>query len=175
MTFRGRNLSVDWGHLIILLLIGGATSWYIMDARSVSTDTNNLLLIQPLALATLILIAVVVPQCFHYVDPLADDAGPADDGQPKEVKPSDLMQAKLPTERADVIKMLSMGGLLGLFVFSLQPLGFDIAILLFSGIGMAICGERRPLPLIVFPVIVTLITVYGFKALMPYPMITTLL
>lgn len=175
MTFRGRNVSVDWGHLIVLLLIGGATSWYIMDARSVSTDTNNLLLIQPLAVVVLILIAVIVPQCFHYADPAAGTVDPAAADKAKDVKPADLMQIALPTERAAVLKMISMGGLLGLFVFSLQPLGFDIAIVLFCAIGMAICGERRPLPLIAFPVIVTLVTVYGFKALMPYPMITTIL
>ena len=171
MTFRGRSVTIDWGHLIVLALIAGATLWYILDARSVSTDTNNLLLIQPLSVATLILCAVVLPQCFRF----ADHGEMPEPEQKREVKPADLMQAKLPTERVEVIKMLVFGALLGLFVFSLTRIGFDIAILLFCAIGMAICGERRPLPLIAFPLAVTLITVYGFKALMPYPMVTTLL
>lgn len=171
MTVKGRRLTIDWGHLTVLALIAGATLWYILDARSVSTDLNNLLLIQPLSIATLILCAVVVLQCFRF----ADDAEEAEPAEKKEVQPADLMQVKLPTERIEVIKMLSMGAMLGLFVFSLTTIGFDVGIFLFCIIGMAICGERRPLPLIGFPLAVTLVTVYGFKALMPYPMVTTIL
>ena len=93
----------------------------------------------------------------------------------KEVKASDLMQPKLPTEKVEVIKMLTFAALLGIFVFSLQVVGFDVAMFIFCLIGMAICGERRPLPLVIFPLIVTLVVIYGFRALMPYPMITTIL
>ncbi len=172
MSVKGRRLSIDWGHLIVLALIAGATLWYILDARAVSTDTNNLLLIQPLSIATLILCAVIVPQCFRYADDARSDDEPV---TTTEVKASALMQPKLPTEKVEVVKMLAFAALLGVFVFSLQVVGFDVAMFVFCVIGMAICGERRPLPLIVFPLIVTLVVIYGFRALMPYPMITTIL
>jgi hypothetical protein len=172
MSVKGRRLSIDWGHLVVLALIAGATLWYILDARAVSTDTNNLLLIQPLSIAALILCAVIVPQCFRYDDDMRADEEPVTS---KEVKASDLMQPKLPTEKVEVIKMLTFAALLGVFVFSLQVVGFDVAMFVFCVIGMAICGERRPLPLILFPLIVTLVVIYGFRALMPYPMITTIL
>jgi hypothetical protein len=71
--------------------------------------------------------------------------------------------------------MLILGAALGIFVFSLAYVGFDVAIFLFSATAMAICGERRPLHLIAFPAAVTLFTVYGFKALMSYPMLTLIL
>ena len=64
---------------------------------------------------------------------------------------------------------------LGLFVFSLNILGFDIAIWLFALATMLICGERRPIPLALYPVGVALVAVYGFRALMPYPMVTAIL
>ena len=177
MNFRGRTVSVDWGHLIVLLLIAAATGWYLLDARSVSTAANNLLLIQPLSIIALILVLVILPQCFRVAEQHADGATPVHETvrAREETKASDLMQPKLPTERVEVIKLLMLAGLLGLFVFLLKPLGFDVAIFLFSAAGMAICGERRPLPLIAFPVIVTLVVVMGFKALMPYPMPTTIL
>jgi hypothetical protein len=40
---------------------------------------------------------------------------------------------------------------------------------------MLVCGERRPIPLVIYPLAVALVAVYGFRALMPYPMVTTLL
>ena len=49
MTFRGRRIEVDWGHLAVLCLIAGSTAWYLMDARAVSLDAHNLLLVEPLA------------------------------------------------------------------------------------------------------------------------------
>lgn len=172
MHFQGRKVKVDWGHLIVLILIAGATAWYLLDARAVSLKLNNLLLIQPLSIAALILCAVIVPQCFHF----ADEAEVGKEIRTGEnIDAADLMQPKLPTERREVIKMLSMGALLGLFVFSLPVLGFDAAIFLFCAIGMMICGERRPVPLILFPAAITVLMVYGFKALMPYPMPTAIL
>ena len=60
-------------------------------------------------------------------------------------------------------------------MFTLDVVGFDVGIYLFALATMAICGERRPIPLAVYPVCVALVTVYGFRALMPYPMVTTIL
>ena len=53
--------------------------------------------------------------------------------------------------------------------------GFDIGILLFCAAVMWICGERRALLLIAYPVVVTLVVVLGFRAILPFPMPTLLL
>lgn len=179
MNSQDSRVEIDWGHIIVLAMIAGATLWYIFDARAVSTDTNNLLLIQPLSIVTLLLCAFVLRQCVRRVsdhpeapaiDPTAPVKVDADD-----VNATNMVQPALPTDRVEVIKMLAFAALLGGFVFAMQPLGFDVAMFLFCLIGMAICGERRPLPLIAFPLIVTFVIIYGFRALMPYPMPTTIL
>lgn len=174
-----RRLSVDWGHLIVLGLIAGATIWYNIDARSVSLDLNNLLLLQPVAIVTLVLCLFIVPQCFRYVDDTSETsaADKAADPVPGAAIPDVDAIVTMPTaqsEGRDLLKMLAMGGLLGIYVFSLGMVGFDVATFLFMVASMLLCGERRPLALIAFPTILTFVTIYGFKALMPYPMPTLL-
>jgi hypothetical protein len=166
MQFRGHRYSVDWGHLVFLTAMAAAVLWYLIDARSVSLRLNNLLLVQPLALIALALYLTILPQCFRRAD--APDAP----GPPAEEDP---LAPTLPTETKALIKIGILGVALGLFVFSLNVVGFDVAIWLFALVTMAVCGERRPIPLIVYPLAVTCITVYGFRALMPYPMVTAIL
>jgi hypothetical protein len=167
MRLLGRRYIVDWGHLVFVTLIAAAVLWYLLDARAVSLRLNNLLLVQPLALVTLALYLMIVPQCFRRADaePAAAPAPAADDP----------LAPALPTETKALIRIGILGAALGLFVFSLNVVGFDIAIFLFAVATMAICGERRPVPLVVYPLAVTFIVVYGFRALMPYPMVTTIL
>ena len=64
---------------------------------------------------------------------------------------------------------------LGLYVSLLNVIGFDVASCLFVLAVMLICGERRPIPLIVYPVIVAVVLVAGFRALLPYPMYTVVI
>jgi hypothetical protein len=166
MHIRGRRYTVDWGHLVFVTLIAAAVLWYLLDARSVSLRVNNLLLVQPLALVALALYLMIVPQCFRRADaePVA-----------KEPAVDDPLAPALPTETRALIRIGILGAALGLFVFSLNVVGFDVAIFLFAVATMAICGERRPVPLALYPLAVTLVVVYGFRALMPYPMVTAIL
>lgn len=176
---NSRRITVDWGHLIVLALIAGATLWYNIDARSVSTDLNNLLLLQPVAIVTLLLCLFVVPQCFKVTTDAKDESAAikAAETDPEKAAPDEDAIITMPTaqsEGRDLLKMLAMGGLLGIYVFSLEPVGFDVATFFFMVAAMLLCGERRPIALIAFPAILTFVTIYGFKALMPYPMPTLL-
>jgi hypothetical protein len=166
MWIRGRRYSVDWGHLIFVSLIAAAVLWYLLDARSVSLRVNNLLLVEPLALVALALYLMIIPQCFRRAD-----------AEPVMEEPAaeDPLAPALPTETRALIRIGILGAALGLFVFSLNVVGFDVAIFLFALATMAICGERRPIPLALYPLAVTLVVVYGFRALMPYPMVTAVL
>jgi hypothetical protein len=166
MRIRGHEYRVDWTHLVFITLIAAFILWYWFDARSVSLSVNNLLLVQPLAIFALLMYLLIVPQCFRRADRVAEPEAPAVD---------DPLAPALPTEGKELGRVALLGIALGLLVFSLNLLGFDIAIWLFALATMAICGERRPIPLVVYPLAVALVTVYGFRALMPYPMATTIL
>ncbi|BCJ90452.1 hypothetical protein IZ6_11870 [Terrihabitans soli] len=156
----------DYGHLAFLTFLFGYMAWFLYDAVHVSTKVNNLLLVAPTAVLGLVLALFIVPQCFKRADAAVVEEDP---------EQYDPLAPKLPTERKQVIRMLTLGAALGVFVFSMAYIGFDVAIFLFAAVTMVICGERRPLHLAGFSAIVTVVTIYGFKALMSYPMFTLLL
>jgi hypothetical protein len=165
----GQNFryEVDWGHLIFLAVIAAAASWYLFDAMSVSLNIHNLLLVAPLAVLALCLCVVIVPQCFHRQTVEAAAAG------------EDPHAARAePLRSGDKKNLLLIGAVavsLGLYVSLLNVIGFDVASCLFVLAVMLICGERRPIPLIVYPVIVAVVLVAGFRALLPYPMYTVVI
>jgi hypothetical protein len=166
MRLGRHTYRVDYGHLAFLTFLIGYIGWYLFDTISVSTKVNNVLLVAPTAVFGILMALFVVPQCLSRADKVQAVE------QPEQYDP---LAPKLPTERGQVIRMLTLGGALGVFVFSLAFIGFDVAIFLFAAVTMMICGERRTLHLAVFSGAVTLVTVYGFKALMSYPMFTLLL
>ncbi len=166
MRIRGHQYRVDWTHLVFVTLLAAWVLWYWLDARSVSLSVNNLLLLQPLSIFVLLMYLAILPQCFRRADAEAEPEAPEVD---------DPLAPKLPTEAVELIRVALLGVALGVMVFSLNLVGFDIAIWLFALATMVICGERRPVPLVVYPLAVAIVTVYGFRALMPYPMVTTVL
>ncbi|MDF2997073.1 MAG: hypothetical protein K0R27_2710 [Xanthobacteraceae bacterium] len=166
MRIGGHSYKVDYGHLVLVTGIAGAVVWYLIDARGVSTSVNNLLLVQPTAIFALLMYALIVPQCFQRetAEPLVRE--------PAEYDP---LAPQLPSERSDIIRMGLLGGALGLMVFLLDTIGFDVAIFLFTAAAMAICGERRPVRLLLYTLAVTVVAIYGFRALIPFPMFTAIL
>lgn len=166
MRIGRHRYTIDYGHLALITLIAAAVFWYLLDARSVSLSINNLLLVQPVALFALAMYLFVVPQCFHRVD--AKVVATA-------AREPDPLAPVLPTERSDIIRMTTLGAALGLLVFLVDVIGFDIGIFLFTATAMAVCGERRPFHLVAFSLAVTLAGIYGFRALIPFPMFTTIL
>lgn len=165
MRIGQHRYTIDYGHLALITLIAAAVFWYLLDTRSVSLSVNNLLLVQPVALFALAMYLFIIPQCFHRVDKETV----------KSPKEQDPLAGTIPSERSDIIRMATLGAALGLLVFLLDVIGFDIGIFLFTAAAMAVCGERRPLHLIAFSLAVTLVGVYGFRALIPFPMHTTIL
>ena len=149
--------AVDWGHLLLLLLICGIVVAYLLDARATSLRTNNLLLVQPASILALILAAIVLPQCFRR------RKGPAED----EAADDDTPAAK-ETWR-DLGKVAAMTAAFGAFALSLETVGFDVATFIFVALGIYICGERRLWLIAVFSAVFTAAIVYGYQLLVPYP------
>lgn len=166
MRIGRQSYAIDYGHLALITLIAAAVFWYLLDARSVSLSINNLLLLQPIAVFALAMYLFIIPQCFHRIDAREAAKAPAE---------QDPLSPTLPSERADVVKMALLGLSLGLMVFLLDVVGFDVALFCFTAAAMAICGERRPLHLLLFSLVVTAVAIYGFRALIPFPMFTSIL
>jgi hypothetical protein len=167
MGDRGSRYTVDWGHLIFLTIIGGAILWYLLDAISVSLNIHNLLLVGPISVLALCLCLVIVPQCFRR-------AGEVELGS----SAPDMHGGASALHSSNVRNLLPIGGLvlaLGLCVSLLDVIGFDVATWLFVLAVMLICGERRPLPLVLYPLLVSLILISAFRALLPYPMYTVII
>ncbi|HEV2559286.1 MAG TPA: tripartite tricarboxylate transporter TctB family protein [Microvirga sp.] len=155
MQFERSRRFIDWGHLALLIALAGLASWFLLDARAASLNINNLLLVQPTVLFVLGLILLIIPQCFRAR--------------------SNADQIDAPAAKPNVVKTSAVALCLAAFVFLIDTIGFDTAMLLFVLGTMIICGERRPLPLLIYPLAVTLTLISGFKLLMPYPMTTLVL
>jgi len=142
---------VAWGQLgFVTLLAGGATA-YLIEARGVSLNPANLLLLQPTALLVLALWVVIALGCLR---PAA--TGPAESW-------------------ADFGRSAAMVAAFGIFIASMDRVGFDLAIYGFTLTGIALGGERRVLPLVLVPPLFTVAVILGFRWLIPYPFPTTLL
>jgi cytochrome b561 len=145
------RFSIDFGHLIFLIIISAWVIWYWMNARSVSTSSENLLIIQPVSIGILILAVCILPQCIRSAD------------IPDELKPEPLSTVEF---LKIVAVMLAMAGL----VYLMFTVGFDVGVLFFSAISTIICGERRPLFVGLFSIVTTLVIVKGYQQLITFPM-----
>lgn len=166
MRIGSRRYVVEWGHLLLVLGIAVVVVAYLLDARSVSLRTNNLLLVQPASLFALVLVAMVLPQCVRRADAAA--AGEADDVGDKDPSQGD-------PSRAEFARFAALAGSLALFVLAMEWIGFDVGAWLFTAVGLFICGERRPLVLLLFPIVFATLVVLGFKSIIPFPFATSVL
>lgn len=155
MTSQPRR-KVVWGHLALLAVIVATIIAYLLDARAVSTRTTNLLLVQPLSILALILAAVVLPGVFVRPD-------------------SDETKEREGETRADLGRYVALIAALGFLAFSLEAIGFDIATFVFMLIAMAICGERRWLVNLAFSAVFTVLLIYGYGTITPFPFPLTIL
>jgi hypothetical protein len=160
MRIGRRTYDVDWGHLVLVTAIAGTCAAYLFDARSTSLSIQNLLLVQPMVLVVVALYLAILPQCFLARDKVPEAAG-ADESAPLKIE--------------GAARVLAVMVALGAFAFTLDIIGFDLATFLFILITMAICGERRPLGLILFPLGMTLFIIYSLRALVTFPMPTAVL
>lgn len=141
---RGR-FEVQWGHLALLTLIAGVVIAYLLDARRVSLRTNNLLMIQPMALIALGLVATVVPQCFRRATKARGES------------------------LSDLARIAMLAAAFGAFTLSMERVGFDLATFGFMLVALFVCGERRWWVLLGFSAVFTLLLVLGYGALIPFP------
>lgn len=142
-----------WAELALVTALAGGVLAYLIEARGVSLDQQNLLLLQPTAWVVLALWAVIAVGCLtRRADPAA------------------------PRETAgEILRVLAMIAAFGLFIAGLERVGYDVAICVFVLAGLVIGGERHPAALLLFPPLFTLAVIHGFRLLIPYPFPTGVL
>jgi hypothetical protein len=150
-TLRRR---IGWAPLVLVTALGAIALAYLLEARGVSRDPQNLLLLQPTAWLVLGLWAVLALGFLRMPVVAGDEAGE--------------------TPR-DVLRILAMVAAFGLFILGLEGVGYDLSIWGFTLVALVIGGERKPLPLLLFPPLFMLGVIYGFRLLVPYPFPTSLL
>ena len=151
---QGR-IVVMWGHLALLTVIGAVVVFYLLDARATSLRVNNLLLVQPAAVIALVLLGLVAVQCVRRV-------GPADEEEPSE-------------SLSDLGKVGALAAAFGALTLGLERVGFDVATFAFMVVALFICGERRWWLNLTFSTVFTLLLIYGYGAVIPFPFPLTVL
>lgn len=151
--------SIDWGHLGFLVFVSVVVLAYLFDARAVSVKINNLLLVEPAAIIALVLVLCVLPQCFRR-SKVQPEAEAADDP---------AVETPAADPRRELARVGALAALLGIFSFFLEFIGFDVATFLFIAIGLFVCGERRAWVIALFAAVFTVVVVYGYSTLVPYP------
>ncbi|MCL1629984.1 tripartite tricarboxylate transporter TctB family protein [Roseibaca sp. V10] len=157
MTKTGK-LKIQWGHLVLLAIIAGWILAYLLDARATSMRVSNLLLVQPVAILALILVLVLVPQCFVREQP-NDNTLAANNQDTPPAKETPLELAKIGILTAAFVAL----------AFLMERIGFDVSVFAFLVLGLYICGERNWIANLAFSAIFTVALIYGYGAIIPFP------
>lgn len=148
MQAKSGRLVVMWGHLALLAFVAGIVVFYWLHVRSVSLRPTNLLMIQPASILALVLVGLVVPQCFRRVAEGEQVEGESVEGLGR--------------------IFLLMASFVA-FALLLEMAGFDVATFVFMVVGLYICGERNWLLNIGFSAFFTALLVWGYGAITPFP------
>lgn len=165
MRLGKHNYMVDWGHLLVILMIAVICAAYLYDTLDASTRINNILFVLPASIIALLLCIAILPQVVTRIVEPGDKLSKAmsnDENAPKET-----------WNELGWIALLVVA--FGVFVFAVERIGFDLASWLFITLGLFVCGERRILALALYPPIAAVLIVFGFKTLIPYPMFTLII
>jgi len=129
--------------------------WYLSDAYSASSSTENLLLIFPAAIVVIALCLWIIGRTLFEV--LRNSTAQAEGGteEEKEKKPVSVFGA-----------MCILAG----FVLSMDLIGFDAATFLFMVALMFLQGERRIAWLGGFSAVFAILVSLFFEYMIPYPM-----
>ena len=148
---------MDVPHLLLLVGMGGFCLWYLRDARAASTDVQNLLLIEPVAILGLVLTILILPAIVTVA------SGP--EAPPRRER----------LERSTLSKVLGSMLLLGGYVAVMPYAGFDVATAGYVCGSLWVLGERRPAVLIGAPLLFALVVTQLFRmAAVHLPMLLNL-
>ena len=161
VLFRYR-VSAEWGHIAFVTAIAITCLIYVFDTLSVSHHINNTILVVPAAGLILILCVWVLISGIR-IRKISPDVRNGQD-QPLSLE-----------DKQSLAKSIALMALTGVYVVIIEFVGLDIASFAFLIVVLILLGERRPLFILCYALIFTLIVVGGTGALIPYPIPMTLL
>ena len=146
------KIRVDLPHALFLCTIAGWTIWYFLDARAASGDIQNLGLIAPAALIVVVLCAIGLAETIHFSR-----------------EPASKLSGRDPLPWPFARRILGAMSLLGVYVLTMDRVGFDIATWAYILANLAFLGERRIWMLIVVPLAFTAAAVFAFGTVLQTP------
>lgn len=154
VNFPGRRINVDVPHIAFATAIGSWAAWYCWDAWHANAAVENLILILPVSVIAILLYLFVVAGSIKRINFLQQ-------GNPA---------SQSATSRKTVIRIAGSMVLLAAFVLAGPLIGFDVATFLYMLLMMAFLGERRPLVLVVVPLLFSVVVIYCFGQLLSTPL-----
>lgn len=162
MADQNFRRSIDWGHIVLLVVLSGIAIWYLHDTWTASSRVRNFILILPASILALALTAGIAG---GVIIRGVKGTGEAKPGL------SDGPEASL----RDRVYPLILMAIFALYILTLPVTGFDVGSALFVMVAMMVDGERRPLFLILYPLLFAAVCTLIFRWLLPYPMTTLIL
>lgn len=156
MNFGTHRLDIDWGHLLLLAGFATFVVWYYEDAQNASIEIENTILIVPATVMALVLCAFVALQTIRISRIDEPQRAP--------------LQAVAPNsdpKTASIVGPVCYMVALGIYVFILEMIGFDVATAAFVAAAMVISGERRPHVIVGFSIVFAALCVYALKLVLP--------
>lgn len=151
MRIGSYRITADWDHVGVATGLMAFCAWYFFDARAVSNRLDNLLLIAPMSLAAVVLYAVILSQEIKL--------GRV---QTADTEPSTFQLDWLRNNWRIPVFM----ALLGIYVFTMRILGFDLATFLFMLLSLVLQGERRWPMLVGYSLIFAVVVTWFFKTML---------
>lgn len=136
-------------HCVLLAAVAVTSVFLAWSSIRASFTVYNLIVVAPVSIVVLVLVAVIAGSTLFGK-------------QEPDRRPS------LRTFTSDLMLL----GAFAVFCIFLTTGGFDVATFLFVWIGVVLCGERRIWLPPLFAAVFTVILVYGFGAVFPFPMRT---
>jgi hypothetical protein len=152
----GFSIAVDLPHLIFVTAMAGWCAWYWSDAYRASDDIENLSLIEPTAILALAL----------YIFVLRDIISVRRVAAVQEPK----LSPRKNIERSFLHRLLGTMALLAMYVGASLYVGFDITSFLYILLTLLFLGERRPLVLLLTPLIFCAVAIYCFNTILATPL-----
>jgi hypothetical protein len=152
----GRNVAVDLGHLVFVTALAGWCLWYLLDARSASTDFQNLALIEPVTILILLVWALIARRTIAVTpDPVPH-----------------MTTERMPLPMVFRLRIIGSMALLVLYVVVAAYVGFDVGTVLYIGAALYLLGERSPVALIALPLGFCLVAIFVFNTVLATPLPT---